>query len=385
MKSSLPGLKSPPAKSNFIPVKSPARNLLLTPGPPPVPDAVRQVLSQPMFHHRTPRYRKIFESVSGRLRKIFVTRFPVYTLTGSGTSAMEASIVNFHSAGDEILVVDNGKFSERFTHIAKAYGLKPTVIKIAYGEAVPPAAIGEALKKNPKLRSVCVELCETSTAVLQDICAIGKITSGTDALLIVDAISGLGADRLETDNWNVDLAISGSQKALMLPPGLAFLSVSEKARKRLDAATLPRFYLDLKLYEKGMKDADTPFTPAIGLVLALEKALDLIETEGLENVFKRCAELGAFTRESLKKLGLELFSKAPSSTVTAACFPAGVDGEKLIEIMRDEKGVTMAGGQGEMKGKIIRIAHMGAIRKPDLQEGIEVLKETLEEMKVREK
>ncbi len=357
------------------------RNLLLAPGPTPVPESVRRVMAEPIFHHRTPQYRKIFSSVSERIKKVFMTRQPVYTFTGSGTSAMEASIVNFHSVGDEILVIDGGKFGERFTEIGHAYGLKPTVLKVAYGEAVKPELVKQAIQKNPNLKSVCVELCETSTAALNDIRALGEITSKTNALLIVDAISGLGADRLETDNWHVDLAVAGSQKALMLPPGLAFLSVSEKAKKRMETAKLPRYYADLRLYEKAMKDADTPFTPAIGLVLGLEKALDLIEAEGLENVFSRCANLAAFTRQKFQGLGLELFSKAPSSTVTAAVVPQGIDGEKLIKIMRDDKGVTLAGGQGDMKGTIIRMAHMGAITKQDLEEGISVLEETLEEMK----
>ncbi len=296
---------------------------------------------------------------------------------------MEASLVNFHSPGDEILVIDCGKFGERFTDIAKAYRLQAMVIKVPYGEAVKPREIKEALQKNSNLKSVCVGLCETSTAVLNDIRAIGEITNTSQTLLIVDAISGLAADRLETDRWGVDLVIGASQKALMLPPGLGFLSVSEKARKRLETSTLPRFYTDIRLYEKGMKDADTPFTPALGLVLALEKALDLIESEGIEKVFERCAGLGAFVRQKMQTLGLELFSKAPSAAVTAAVVPSGVDGEKLVKIMRDEKGVTIAGGQGEMKGKIIRLAHMGAITRQDLEEGIRVLEETLEEMKVR--
>ena len=360
------------------------RNILLTPGPIPVPESVRRVMAEPILHHRTPQYRKIFQSVTERLKAVFLTRVPVYTIAGSGTSAMEAAIVNFHSAGDEILVIDGGKFGERFTDLARAYSLKATVIKVPYGDAVQPAAVEQAVKKNPNLKSVCAELCETSTAVLQDIEAVGKITSRTEALLIVDAISGLGADRLETDAWHVDLVIGGSQKALMLPPGLAFLSVSDKARRRMETAKLARFYLDLRLYEKGMKDWDTPFTPAIGLVLALEKSLARIEAEGLENVFKRSAELGEFTRAKLKAIGLELFSKAPSSTVSAAIFPEGVDGEKVVQIMRDEKGVTMAGGQGEMKGRIVRIAHMGSITKAELEEGIRVLQETLEEMKKQE-
>lgn len=357
------------------------RNILLTPGPTPVPEAVRRVLADPIIHHRTPQYRKIFEAVSERLKGIFLTRAPVYTFTGSGTAAMEAAIVNFHSAGEEILVADSGKFGERFTDLAHAFGLKPAVLKIPYGEAVKPTQIKEALERNRNIKSVCVELCETSTAVLQDIKAIGEITAKTDALLIVDAISGLGADRLETDKWQVDIVIAGSQKALMLPPGLAFLSVSSKAHKRLAEAKLPRFYLDLRLYEKAIQDWDTPFTPAIGLVLALEKALDLIEAEGLENVFSRVARLGEFTRTKLKQIGLALFSKAPSSTLSAAVVPEGIDGEKLVKIMRDEKGVTLAGGQAELKGKIVRIAHMGAITEKDLETGIRVLEETLQEMK----
>ncbi len=357
------------------------RNILLTPGPIPVPETVRQVMAAPIIHHRTPQYRKVFQAVSERIKKVFMTQNTVYTVTGSGTSAMEASIVNFHSVGDEILVVDGGKFGERWTDIGKAYGLKPIVIKNKYGEAVNPKEIEEALKKNPNIKSVCVELCETSTAVLQPIKAIGEIVSKTPALLIVDAISGLGADRLETDNWHVDITVTGSQKALMLPPGLAFFSVSPKAKERSKTSNIPKFYLSLSLFEKALKDWDTPFTPAISLVLGLEKALDQIEKEGLDNVFKRAAELGDFTRQQLKAIGLEIFSKAPSSTCTAAVVPAGIDGEALVKIMRDEKGVTLAGGQGEIKGKVVRIAHMGSITKQDLIEGIKVLEETLNEMK----
>ncbi|HOW87364.1 MAG TPA: alanine--glyoxylate aminotransferase family protein [Candidatus Omnitrophota bacterium] len=356
--------------------------ILLTPGPTPVPEVTRKLMAEPIFHHRTPRYRKIFGDVSERLKKVFMTKNPVYTFAGSGSLAMEAALVNFHSTGDKVLVVENGKFAERFTAIAKAFGLAPISLKVPYGEAVQPSQIEEALKKDPDIKAVCLQLCETSTAVLNDVKTIGEIVSKTNALLIVDAISGLGADRLETDNWHVDLVIAGSQKALMLPPGLAFLSVSEKAKARMATAKLPRFYYDLKHYEKSLKDSDTPWTPALTLVIGLQKSLDLIEQEGLENVFKRCAANAAFTRESLQKLGLKLFSKAPSSTVTAACLPEGVDGEKLCQVMRDEKGIAMAGGQGDqMKGKVVRICHMGAITKKDIEAGLKVLSETLKEMK----
>ena len=356
--------------------------ILLTPGPTPVPEVTRKLMAEPMFHHRTPRYRKIFGDVSERLKKVFMTKSPIYTFAGSGSLAMEAAIVNCHSAGDKVLVIDSGKFAERFTHIAKAFGLNPIVIKVPYGEAVVPSQIEDALKKDPDIKSVCIQLCETSTAVLHDIKAIGEIVAKTPALLIVDAISGLGADRLETDNWHVDLVIAGSQKALMLPPGLAFLSVSEKAKQRSATATLPRYYYDLKHYEKALKDSDTPWTPALTLVVGLQKTLDLMEAEGIENVFKRCAANAVFTRETLQKMGLKLFSKAPSSTLTAACLPEGIDGEKLTQLMRDEKGIAMAGGQGDqMKGKVVRICHMGAITKQDIELGLKVLGETLKEMK----
>ena len=356
--------------------------ILLTPGPTPVPEVTRKLMAEPIFHHRTPRYRKIFGDVSERLKKVFMTSNPVYTFAGSGSLAMEAALVNCHSAGDKVLVVENGKFAERFTAIAKAFGLVPISLKVPYGEAVEPKQIEEILKKDPDIKAVCVQLCETSTAGLSDIKTIGEIVAKTNALLIVDAISGLGADRLETDNWHVDLVIAGSQKALMLPPGLAFLSVSEKAKARMATSKLPRFYYDLKHYEKSLKDSDTPWTPALTLVIGLQKSLDLIEKEGLENVFKRCAANAVFTRESLQKMGLRLFSKAASSTVTAACLPEGVDGEKLCQVMRDEKGIAMAGGHGDqMKGKVVRICHMGAITKQDIEKGLKVLGETLKEMK----
>ncbi|MBI3317357.1 MAG: alanine--glyoxylate aminotransferase family protein [Candidatus Omnitrophica bacterium] len=361
----------------------PSRNILLTPGPTPVPEAVRRVMAEPVIHHRTPQYRKIFEQATGRLKRVFMTQGPVYTITGSGTSAMEASLVNFHSAGDEVLVLEAGKFGERFTHLAKAYGLKVTVLKAPYGDVVEPEEVKAALKKNPLIRAVCSQLCETSTAALHDVKEIAKVVQQSSALLIVDAISGLGADRLETDAWGVDLVVTASQKALMLPPGLAFISVSEKAQARMKAARLPKFYLNLALYEKGMPDWDTPFTSALTLVIGLNKALEMIEAEGLESVFKRCQLLGEFTRAKLKSLGLELFSKAPSATVSAASVPAGINGEEIVKIMRDQKGVSIAGGQGEMKGKIIRIAHMGAITKKDLEEGLVLLEETLNEMKVK--
>lgn len=359
----------------------PKRRLLLTPGPTPVPPDILKALGRPLFHHRTPEYQKLFQEVSEGLQRIFRTRHPVYTFTASGTGAMEASLVNFHSPGDEVLVVDGGKFGERFWRMAKAYGLGAEILKVNYGEAVSAAQIEEALQRNPNLKSVCLQLCETSTGVVYDLKEIGRRLKGQRVLLIVDAISGLGADRFEMDEWGIDLALSGSQKGLMLPPGLGFLAVGPKARERMKQARLPRFYFDLTLYEKALADGDTPFTPAISLVVALGEALRRIEKEGLEKILKRSGALALYARERLGRMGLELFAKRPSNALTAVKVPAGIDGEKLVEWIRTKTGVSIAGGQGEMKSEVIRIAHMGFIRKKDLDRGFLALKQGLKALR----
>jgi aspartate aminotransferase-like enzyme len=331
-------------------------------------------LARPLFHHRTSQYQKLFREVSEGLKRIFKTRHPVYTFAASGTGAMEAAIVNFHSPGDPVLVVDGGKFGERFWRIAKAYGLSVQILKIDYGEAVSPAEIEQAVEKDPKIKSVCLELCETSTGVVYDVAEIARRLKGKGPLLIVDAISGLGADRLEMDEWGIDLTISGSQKGLMLPPGLSFLAVGPRARAQMKQAKLPRFYFDLAFYEKAFEAWDTPFTPAISLVVALREAIRQIEREGLEKILRRTGALAQYTRERLGKMGFDLFAKRPSNAVTAVKVPRGIDGENLLERIREREGVTLAGGQGEMRGQIIRMAHMGAIRKKDIDRGLAALK-----------
>ncbi len=357
------------------------RNILLTPGPTPVPPEVLRVMAEPIFHHRTPRYRELFREVSSALKTVFRTTQNVYTFTGSGTLAMEASVVNFLSPGDKVITLEAGKFGERWGEITKRYQLNTIQIKVPYGETISPNAVEKVLKLHPDVKAVYGTLCETSTGVLLDIEAIAKLVAKTQAIFVVDAISGLAADRLEMDGWNVDIVVSGSQKGLMIPPGLAFLAASQKAWALNKNAKLPRYYVDLTQCEKSLKDWDTPFTPAITLVLALREALLRIKKEGIEKIWSQTAKLAAETREAVKQLSLELFSKRPANTLTAVKVPAGIDGEKLISIMRDEKGVTMAGGQGEMKGKIFRVSHMGFISESDIRIGISVLKETLEELK----
>ena len=357
------------------------RNILLTPGPTPVPPKVLRVMAEPIFHHRTPRYRELFREVSEGLKHVFRTQEPVYTLTGSGTLAMEASVVNFLSPGDKVITLEAGKFGERWTEIAKRYQLNVVVLKVPYGEAIPADEVEKALKAHPDTKAVYGTLCETSTGVLLDIEAIARIISKTQAIFVVDAISGLAADRMEMDGWKIDIAVSGSQKGLMIPPGLAFVAASRKTWALNKSAKLPRYYVDLAQCEKSLKDWDTPFTPALTLVLALRETLRQINEEGMEKIWSRTAKLANFTRDQLRGLGLDLFAKRPANTLTAVRVPANIEGEKLVSLMRDEKGVTMAGGQGEMKGKVFRISHMGFIQESDIKTGISVLKETLEELR----
>ncbi len=243
-----------------------------------------------------------------------------------------------------------------------------------------PEALEREVEKNPGLKSVFVNLCETSTGCTYDLEEIGRRLAGKNPLLIVDAISGLAADRFEMDAWGIDVAVSGSQKGLMLPPGLAFLAVGPRARERMKEAKLARFYFDLALYGKALADWDTPFTPAISLVVGLREALRKVEGEGLERILKRSETLARYTRRRLKEMGLELFAERPSHGVTAVKVPPGVDGEKLLDEIRDREGITLAGGQGEMKGKILRIAHMGFIRRREIERGLKALEKHLQKI-----
>jgi len=357
------------------------KNYLLTPGPTPLPPQVCEAQAKPIIHHRTPQFQAILKEVSEGLKYIFQTKEDVYVLTSSGTGAMEASVVNLLSSGDEVIVVDGGKFGERWTEIAKAYGIKPEVIKVEWGKAVDAKEVEAKLKANPKIKAVFSTLCETSTGVTNDIEALGKVVKNTSAVLVVDAISGLGAIDLKVDEWAVDVCVSGSQKGLMLPPGLAFISVSKKAWGLVAESKCPKYYFSLKAAQKALTSTDTPFTPAITLVIALAEAIKLMRDESLEKIFSRHKKMADATRAAMKALGLELFAPtAASDVVTAVKVPAGVDGEKLVKTMRDTYGVTIAGGQSEMKGKIFRFAHMGYIEEFDIIIGLACLEKVLKQM-----
>ena len=352
-------------------------DILLTPGPTPLPPQVREALGRPIIHHRTSQYRAIFKRTLQGMQALMQTANPVYCLTSSGTGAMEAAVANLLSAGDEAIVVLGGKFAERWQELCKAYGVRSVTVPVAYGDAVDPQQVAAALASHPAAKVVFGTLCETSTGVVHDIQALASVAGKSAALLVVDAISGLMADECRTDAWGVDVVVTGSQKGLMLPPGLAFLSVSQKAAALFAKATSPRYYVDLRGYQKALADDDTPFTSAVSTVVALDEALKLILERGVAETIQGCAQMAQATRAAVQAMGLELFAKRPSNGVTAVKVPAGVDGKQLTKVMYDRSHVMVAGGQGEMAGKIFRFAHMGYISPDDVLAGIVALEQAL--------
>jgi len=332
---------------------------LFTPGPTPVPPEVLLAMAAPMTHHRQAAFEQIFVSVSEKLKVVFQTTSPVVILAGSGTSALEASVVNLLSAGDKAVSVNGGKFGERWGQIGKAFGVQMIVLDVEWGTAVEPGRVAQALKENPDAKAVFTTLHETSTAVLTDIKAIAAITRESNALLVVDAVSALAADELRMDEWGVDVVVAGSQKALMLPPGLAFVAIGPRAKAAIAKSTLPKYYLSLDKALKNLEKKTTPYTPAVATIIGMQTALDAILSEGIEAVWARHAKLAQATRAGVLGMGMELFSKAPSNAATAIKLPEGFDGGALHKKLRDELKVTCAGGQDHVKGKIERIAHMG--------------------------
>ncbi|MDP2927772.1 MAG: alanine--glyoxylate aminotransferase family protein [Candidatus Omnitrophota bacterium] len=357
------------------------KEYLLTPGPTPLPPQVSLAMAKPIIHHRTPQFQEILKEASRGLKWAFQTANDVFIISSSGTGAMEAAVINLLSCGDTALVVQGGKFGERWTEIAKAYGICPEIINVEWGKAVSPAEISKRLKSNPQIKAVFTTLCETSTGVDNDIQAIAAVVKESSAVLVVDAISGLGAVDLKTDAWGVDVVVAGSQKGFMLPPGLGFICLSSRAWKLVEASKSGRYYLDLRKAKKALDKNDTPFTSSITLIIALNEALKIMQQDGLENIFQRHRIMADATRAAMQALGLELFAPlAASDGVTAAKVPVGIDGEKLVKTMRDTYGVTIAGGQGELKGKVFRIAHMGFITESDIIMGLSCLEKVLTKM-----
>jgi aspartate aminotransferase-like enzyme len=356
------------------------KKYLLTPGPTPLPPEVRMASAQEIIHHRTAEFQKIFTETNQGLKYLFQTQNDIFTFASSGTGAMEAAVVNLLSPGDKAITVCGGKFGQRWPEICQAYNVEVIRIDVKWGEAVDPAEIKRLLAKHKQVKAVFTTLCETSTGVVSDIKTIGRIVKESSALLVVDAVSGLGAEDLQTDKWNVDCVVCGSQKGMMLPPGLGFCSVSEKAYKMVKDSSLPRYFFDFRKAKKALDKNDTAFTPAVSLIVALREALRLIKEEGLENIFKRHRLLASATRNALGALGFKLFSSTFCNVVTSASVPKGIDSTELVKLMRTKLGVSIANGQEQLKGKIIRIAHLGYMQPFDVIMGISALELALAEL-----
>jgi aspartate aminotransferase-like enzyme len=351
------------------------RNLLLTPGPTQVPPQLCETLGRPIIHHRTPQFQDNIKQAVEGLKEVFQTKNDIYILTSSGTGAMEAAVVNLLSPGDKVIAVDGGKFGERWVELCQTYKANTIVHKVQWGKAPTAPEIKSLLDANPDTKAVFITLAETSTGVTPDVKAIGAVVHHHSAVLVVDAISGLAVQEIKTDEWFCDVVVSGSQKGLMLPPGLAFVSASPKAIDLINKSTTPRYYFDLRECKKSLEKADTPFTPAIGLLMALVDSLNMIKKDGLNNMFARYAHLARAVRAGCSAIGLELYPDQSCSTnvLTALKVPANIDGEKLTKIMRDTYGITFAGGQDHLKGRVIRMAHMGALDEYDILTGLACL------------
>ena len=333
---------------------------LLTPGPTPLyPPALHAMMASDV-HHRTQDFVKVQAQALSSLKEVMGTSNDVLILVSSGSGAMEASVSNFFSAGDKVIVCVAGKFGERWQEIAKAFGLNAVVLHSEYGESVAAERVEAALKENPDAKGVFVQASETSTGAMHDIQAMAAAVKPTQALLIVDAITGLGTMPLDIDGWGIDICIGGSQKAFMIPPGLAFLSISPKAWERNATATIPRFYFDLKKEKKMVdKGEGSSWTPNTSHIIALNAALDYIKQLGMPKLVENAQMLAKATRDAAAALGLELFAKNPGSSVTAIKAPAGMDSGVIVKAFRTQFGAIIANGQGSMKGQIFRMAHLG--------------------------
>lgn len=333
---------------------------LLAPGPTPVPDRVLSMMSRSIVHHRTPAFERIFADCVQGLKWVFQTDDDILTLSCSGTGAFEAVFQNFFSPGDTVINVTGGKFGDRWGKMAKAFGLKVVTIDVPWGASVALAAVEEALKTSPGARAVICVASETSTGARQPYEQMGQLVKKmSDCIMVVDAITALGVWDIQPKRDGIDILVTGSQKAMMLPPGLAFLSVSQKAWTLNKDSKMPRFYFDLAKEKKAQDQNQTAYTPAVSLMVGLSEALLMMQEEGLQNIFARHARMAKATRAAVQALNLKIFPQHPADSLTAVCAPEGIKSNSVYSGLRDRANITIAGGQDELKGKIFRIAHLG--------------------------
>jgi aspartate aminotransferase-like enzyme len=357
------------------------KRYLLAPGPTAIPPEILLAMAEPILHHRNPLFEAVVAEVRENLKWLFGTKNEVLIFASSGTGAMEGAVTNMLSPGDKAICVKSGKFGERWANICKAYGVQPLNIDIPWGDILEPAEVEKVLKANPDTKAVYATATETSTGArfpIQEVAAI--VRNYPNTIMVLDAITGLGVFEILQDDWGIDVLVSGSQKALMLPPGLAFAGVSDKAWEFNKRSTLPKFYFNWAKEVANLQKNQTNFTPAISLIMGLRESLRMMKEEGRENVFRRIDILARATREGAMALGLKVFAKSPSPAVTAIVAPEGIDGQAIYKTLWKKYGVTGAGGQDQLKGKIFRIATLGYADKYDVITAISALEFTLKDL-----
>ena len=337
------------------------KKYLITPGPVSVPEQVLLDMARPMIHHRTPEFEEIFKEARNGLKKVFKTEQEPLILASSGTGAMESAVINTLNQGDKVLVINGGKFGERWIKICQAYGINAESVTIEWGRSVNPADVKAFLDKNPDTKAVFVQGSETSSTVYDPVKELAAITKDMpETLLIVDGITSAGVHDTRFDEWGIDILITGSQKAFMLPPGLAFITLSQKAWNMVEKSTLPKFYFNLKTELKNQLKNTTAWTAGVSLIIGLKTVLSMMEKEGIDNVFKRHSINAEATRAAVKALGLKLLAQdIPSNAATGCFLPENIDGKAFVKYLRDKCGVSIAGGQDHLAGKILRISHLG--------------------------
>ncbi len=338
---------------------------LFTPGPTAVPPPVLETQARPLVHHRTPEFREAFRETTEGLARVLRTGRPVLVLATSGTGAMDAVVANLTAPGETVIVTEIGKFSERWSEIARAYGVNVVPVRAEWGDPVPPEAVEEAFREHPEARVLLTTHSETSTAVLQDVEAFARIAHAHGALVAVDGITSIACHDVRTDEWGLDAIVGGSQKGVMSPPGLSYVALSERAVEKMRAGRHASYYLDLEKALASARKNDTPFTPAISLVLAVRAAVRMILDEGLERVIARHARNAGAVRAAVRAMGLELLSSSPSNATTAVVIPRDLAGD-VTKMMEHEYGVKIAGGQARLKGRIVRLGHLGDYHEGDI-------------------
>jgi aspartate aminotransferase-like enzyme len=356
------------------------KHYLLSPGPTPIPEGVLAAATHPMIHHRTPDFSRIFMDTVTGIKNIFQTINDVFILASSGSGAMEAAVVNTLSPEDSAIVINGGKFGNRWAKICRAYGVNVQEIVLEWGEPYTKEQLSEELKKYPDVKAVFSTLAETSTGTAYDIRGYGEILTRSDAILVVDGISGIGATPCPMDKWNLDVLLSASQKSFMVPPGLAYISFSQKAWSLVEQSTLPKFYFDAKEAKNNLKKETSPWTPAISLIIQQQEALKIINHIGLDNLITHHRILGEATRAGIQSIGLELLSKRPANILTAVKIPSGIDGKILVKTMQEKYKAYIAGAQDPHKGEFFRIAHLGYMDGFDILTALSALEMALEDV-----